>query len=59
MRHAAVPLAAGLKKSHMRIGLVRGVEAANFSIVYFVIKNLVLWARSEFSGSAKRIDARV
>jgi hypothetical protein len=34
MRHAAVPLAAGLKKSHMRIGLVRGVEAANFSIVY-------------------------
>jgi hypothetical protein len=26
---------------------------------YFVIKNLVLWARSEFSGSAKRIAGRV
>ena len=34
MRHAAVPLVAGLKKSHMGIGLVCAVEAANFSIVY-------------------------
>jgi hypothetical protein len=27
--------------------------------LYFVLKNLVLWARSEFFGSAKRIAARV
>jgi len=30
-----------------------------WNVVYFVLKNLVLWARSEFFGSAWRIAARV
>ncbi len=34
-------------------------SSVTVNYVYFVLKNLVLWARSEFSGSAKRIAARV
>jgi hypothetical protein len=28
-------------------------------LIYLALKNLVLWARSEFSGSARKITAKV